>query len=101
MTININDILKALANDKRLLILQWLKNPGDHFTSDKCDVNTQGVCVGLIEKKIGLSQSTVSQYLLQLQRADLITMERVGQWTFCKLNQNTVTELIQELKTRL
>ena len=45
MTININDILKALANDKRLLILQWLKNPGDHFTSDKCDVNTQKVCV--------------------------------------------------------
>mgnify|MGYP001405109802 FL=1 len=101
MRVKINDILKALANEKRLLILQWLKNPGDHFTSDKCDVNTQGVCVGLIEKKIGLSQSTVSQYLLQLQRADLITMERVGQWTFCRLNHDTVSEFIHELKTTL
>ena len=51
MTININDILKALANEKTAVDITVVENPGNHFTSDKCDVNTQGVCVGLIEKK--------------------------------------------------
>ena len=95
---NINTILKALANDKRLTILGWLKEPAKHFVSDHCDVKTEGVCVGLIENKIGLSQSTVSQYLLQLQQADLITMQRDGQWTYCKVNQTTVNEFIKQLK---
>lgn len=88
-------ILKALANEKRLQILQWLKEPSKHFKSQHCDVCTQGVCVGLIEEKIGLSQSTVSQYLLQLKEAQLITMERKGQWTYCKLNTVTINDFIQ------
>ncbi len=99
--IKLNNILKAVANEKRLMILHWLKNPQKHFVSSKCDVQTHGVCVGLIEKKIGLSQSTVSQYLMQLQQADLITMEREGQWTFCKLNHKTIAAFIEELKIRL
>lgn len=96
--ININAILKALANDSRLSILGWLKQPEKHFVSTSCDVKTAGVCVGLIEKKIGLSQSTVSQYLLQLQQAGLITMERKGQWTYCKLNRKTIDAFNKQLK---
>jgi DNA-binding transcriptional ArsR family regulator len=101
MKMNTNLILKALANDNRLMIMQWLKNPTKHFSSDKCDVQLQGVCVGLIEKKLSLSQSTVSQYLQQLQRADLITMKRVGQWTFCTLNHATVKAFMLDMQTRL
>jgi DNA-binding transcriptional ArsR family regulator len=96
--INIIPLLKALSNDKRLKILQWLKEPTKHFTSSQCDVEKDGVCVGLIEKKIGLSQSTVSQYLLLLQQAGLITTERKGQWTFCKRNEETIATLIEALK---
>ena len=95
---NINNILKALSNDKRLKILGWLKEPEKHFFSTHCSVKTDGVCVGLIEQKVGLSQSTVSQYLLQLQQADLITMERRGQWTYCKLNKKTISAFMKELK---
>ncbi len=91
-------VLKALANEKRLKILAWLKEPGKHFTSAHCDVSKEGVCVGLIEQKIGLSQSTVSQYLLQLQQAGIVIMERRGQWTYCKLNKKFSKELITELK---
>ena len=91
-------IFKALANDKRLAILQWLKEPAKHFTSNHCDVSKDGVCVGLIEEKIGLSQSTVSQYLMLLHQAGLITMERRGQWTFCKRNEKTMKAFLTELK---
>lgn len=89
-------VFKALANEKRFKILEWLKEPHRHFSSSQCDVSKDGVCVGLIESKIGLSQSTVSQYLLQLQQAGLITMERRGQWTYCKLNKETIKEFLLE-----
>ncbi|KTD45868.1 transcriptional regulator [Legionella taurinensis] len=95
---NIHLVLKALANEKRLKILGWLKEPGKHFSSAHCDVIADGVCVGLIEKKSGLSQSTVSQYLSQLQQAGLISMERRGQWTYCKLNQKLIAEFLAALK---
>lgn len=98
---NIILILKALSNEKRLKIIQWLKEPSKHFTSSHCDVSKDGVCVGLIEEKIGLSQSTVSQYLLQLQQAGIIIMERRGQWTYCKLNKQFSKEFIAILKESL
>lgn len=90
-------VLKALSNDKRLKILQWLKEPKRNFKSNHCDVEKDGVCVGLIEEKIGLSQSTVSQYLMLLQQAGLIITERRGQWTFCKRNEKTIKELMKKL----
>ncbi len=94
---NTLNVLKALSNDKRLKILEWLKDPREHFISTVSDVVKEGVCVGLIERKSGLSQSTVSQYLLQLHNAQLITMERRGQWTYCKLNKPFIKEFISHL----
>ncbi len=91
-------VLKALSNDKRLKILQWLKEPKKNFKSTHCDIEKDGVCVGLIEDKIGLSQSTVSQYLMLLQQAGLITTSRKGQWTFCRRNEKTIKELIKTLE---
>ncbi len=91
-------VLKALSNEKRLKILQWLKEPKKNFASSHCDVAKDGVCVGLIEEKIGLSQSTVSQYLMLLQQAGLITTERRGQWTYCKRNEKAIKELVKNLE---
>ncbi|HAU2199591.1 TPA: helix-turn-helix transcriptional regulator, partial [Legionella pneumophila] len=52
-------------------------------------------------KKSGLSQSTVSQYLSQLQQAGLIFTERRGQWTYCKANASLINEFINELKVMI
>lgn len=98
---NMITILKALSNETRLNILKWLKEPSKHFTSQHCDVSKEGVCVGLIEKKTGLSQSTISQYLSLLQQAGLITMERSGQWTYCKLNEKVIKDVLAKLKQEL
>jgi len=98
---NIMLILKAISNEKRLKILKWLKEPRKHFSSTHCDVDKDGVCVGLIEQKAGLSQSTASQYLLQLRQAGLIHMERRGQWTYCKLNYDFINAFIKELGKEL
>lgn len=98
---DISAVLKALANERRLQIVEWLKQPSKHFSSSTCDVEVMGVCVGLIEKKSGLSQSTVSQYLVVLKQAGIITMERSGQWTYCKLNKSFRDAFIKELDKKI
>ena len=70
------EIFKALSNETRLSIIEWLKEPeknfppqGGHF-DDAVDLKG-GVCVGSIRDKAGISQSTVSHYLDMLQKAGL------------------------------
>jgi DNA-binding transcriptional ArsR family regulator len=87
------EIFKALANKTRLQILTWLKNPEEHFPDHQKSCETNGVCVGYIQHKTGLTQSTVSEYLSVLQRAGLVTATRVGQWTYYKRNEKTIEAL--------
>ncbi|WP_223066705.1 ArsR/SmtB family transcription factor [Paenibacillus caui] len=90
-------IFKALSNEIRLQMLQWLKEPDVHFPKNSgtsADPEfTDGVCVGKIQDKAGLSQSTTSQYLSLLQRAGLLEAKRVGQWTYYRRNQETLRQL--------
>lgn len=82
------DIFKALSNRTRLEILKGLKDPAKHFPAqDEGDVNEVGVCVSSIQEGVGLSQSTVSDYLATLQRAGLVDVRRIGQWTYYKRNE--------------
>lgn len=87
-------IFKALSNETRLQILDWLKDPEKHFPPQEGgDCRKIGVCVSHIQEKAGLSQSTVSQYLLTLQRVGLLEVYRYGQWTYYKRNEKTLQEL--------
>lgn len=81
------ELFKALSNKTRLLILQWLKDPEKHFPVQERDVNEYGVCVGMIQHKTQLTQSTVSEYLSILQRAGFVESTRIGQWTYYKRNE--------------
>jgi DNA-binding transcriptional ArsR family regulator len=95
--------LKAINNPVRLEILQWLKDPKANFevAEQLVDADVEGVCASIIQEKVGLSQSTVSSYLSTLQRAQLVTSKRIGQWTYFKRNQARIDQLIDELKNRL
>ena len=84
------DIFKALSNKSRLQILHWLKEPEKHFPVESCKT---GVCVGSIQQKAGLTQSTVSEYLSILQRANLVIATRAGQWTYYKRNDEAIKAL--------
>ena len=78
------DQCKALANETRLRILEWLKDPAAHFpgTADET-----GVCVGLLQQKAGTSASTMSAHLAVLQRAGFVTSTRRGQWTYYRRDE--------------
>jgi ArsR family transcriptional regulator len=88
------DIFKALSNRTRLDILKGLKDPAKNFPpQDEGDVHTVGVCVSSIQEGVGLSQSTVSDYLATLHRAGLVDVRRIGQWTYYKRNEATISAL--------
>jgi DNA-binding transcriptional ArsR family regulator len=97
------EIFKALANESRLKILQWMKEPGKHFGGNCPTGADRGrkVCVGEIQAKLGLSQSTASQYLAILEQAGLVKARREGQWTFYERNEAALQEISQFLKQDL
>lgn len=97
------EIFKALSNDTRLNILEWLKNPKDNFPpqgihlSDDIDLKG-GVCCGSIYEKTGISQSTVSHYLDIMLKSGLVLSERHGKWTYFRRNEKVINEFTDFLK---
>ena len=66
---NIEAALRALASDRRLQILAWLKDPEAHFPAQvDGDLVKDGVCGALIAEKLGVSQPTVSDEPVKMAR---------------------------------
>ncbi|SEJ67313.1 ArsR/SmtB family transcription factor [Paraburkholderia diazotrophica] len=82
-------MVRALAHPFRRKVLQWLADPASHFL-DAEDAPLRGVSAGMIRSKSGLSQSTVSVHLSQLERARLVNAKRVGQWIIFSRNETAI-----------
>jgi len=86
-------VVKALANEKRLQILGWLKEPRTHFPPQQDgDLVKDGVCGVFIAEKLGVTQPTASEHLRILVDAGLLQPKRVKQWTFYKRNEKRIAE---------
>jgi DNA-binding transcriptional ArsR family regulator len=91
---SIDSALRALGNDRRLQILEWLKAPRSHFRPQvDGDLVRDGVCGLLIAEKLGVSQPTASEHLKVLSRAGLVRPKRIKQWTFYKRDESRIREL--------
>jgi ArsR family transcriptional regulator len=83
--------IRALANDKRLVILQWLKDPAAHFPPQvDGDLVKDGVCGQFIADKLGVSQPTASEHLRILVQSGLLRPKRIKQWTFYKRDEKQI-----------
>src|SRR5690242_6016816 len=77
------ELVKALASDKRLLIVEWLRDPQAHFPPQRdVDQVRDGVCSQFIADKLGVSQPTCGEHLKILSRAGLIRGTKIKQWVF-------------------
>ena len=95
-------IAKAIANDRRLLILNWLKDPEAHFPPQKDgDLVQDGVCGLFIADKLGISAPTASEHLRVLAQAGLIRGRRLKQWTFYKRDEKRIKEIKRAFQTGL
>jgi DNA-binding transcriptional ArsR family regulator len=93
---------KALANDRRLQILEWLKDPERHFPPQvDGDLVKDGVCGVLIAEKLGVSQPTVSEHLKVLTQAGLLSSKRIKQWTFYKRDEQSIRGLKSAIRDKL
>lgn len=88
------DALKALSNDRRLQIMDWLKTPRAHFREQVWgDLVDDGVCGQLIAEKLEVSQPTLSEHMRILVAADLVIPKRIKQWTFYRRNEAAIAAL--------
>lgn len=75
MFADIVDILKALADENRIRILNLLRN--------------DELCVCDIEDTLGIKQSNVSRHLNRLKVAGIIVSEKKSQWVHYRLKNET------------
>ncbi|WP_297839010.1 metalloregulator ArsR/SmtB family transcription factor [uncultured Roseibium sp.] len=86
--------MAALASPVRLQILLWLLDPRAHFPRQRDgDLVDDGVCVGFITDKVGLSQPTVSSHMKKMSEAGLVTGKRIGNWMFYKPDRTRLEDL--------
>ena len=94
-------VLKALSNEKRLMIMEWICSPRDHFPEQRDgDLVEDGVCVGFITEKIGLSQPTVTSHMKVLEKAGLVTGKSIKNWVFYKPNIEMVRTALGNLEDK-
>ncbi len=85
------EIGKCLSNKPRVQILEWLKEPEKHFPPHETLKHfNDGVCVTYIQEKAGLSQSTISTYLTNMEKCGLLIMTRHGKWSYFRRNEDTI-----------
>src|ERR1700757_3551191 len=83
--------LRALANERRLQILEWLREPRKHFREQvDGDLVDDGVCGLLIAEKLGVSAPTVSEHMRVLIEAKLVRAKRVKQWTMYRRDEDAI-----------
>jgi DNA-binding transcriptional ArsR family regulator len=87
-------VMKALANERRVDILNWLKDPVAHFPAQiDGDLVEDGVCGLFIAQKLNIGQPTVSEHLRVLAQAGLVRGKRIKQWTFYKRDEERIAEV--------
>ena len=93
---------QALANDRRLQILEWLKDPRKHFPEQvDGDLVKDGVCACFIADKLQVSQSTLSEHMRVLSRAGLVQSKKIKQWIFYKRDEQNLKQLKKLVSSEL
>jgi ArsR family transcriptional regulator len=93
-------VLKALANDRRLEILNWLKDPRAHFPPQvDGDLVRDGVCSVFIAQKLKVSPPTASEHLRILTHAGLLRAKRIKQWTFYQRDEKRIADVKRGFRT--
>jgi DNA-binding transcriptional ArsR family regulator len=95
-------VIRALANDRRLQILEWLKKPTKHFPPQiDGDLIKDGVCGLLIARKLHISQPTASEHMKILCQAGLTRPKRIKKWTFYKRDEAKIKQIKRAILAKI
>ncbi len=85
------DIIKALANERRLAILALAEGPRAHFPPQvDGDLVEDGVCALLLAEKLGITQATLSEHMRVLVQAGMVSSKRIKQWIFYRRDEDRI-----------
>ena len=90
--IDIEAGLKALASDKRLLVLALLRDPVGNFPPQvDGDLLVDGVCANWLTEKLAVSQPTAARHLKVLTDAGFIIPTRKKGWVFYRRDEAAIS----------
>ncbi len=93
-TSDLETTLKALASERRLQILKWLKDTEAHFPPQvHGHPIDDGACNQFIADKLGVSQPAASRHLKVLVDAGLIIATPRKGWTYYKRDEAALAGL--------
>jgi DNA-binding transcriptional ArsR family regulator len=85
-------VLKALASERRLQILEWLRDAPAHFRPQvDGDLVEDGVCGVLIAEKLGVTPPSLSEHMRILTAAGLVRTKRIKGWTMYKRDEKAIS----------
>ena len=90
-TPDLGPFLHAISDPARRRILKALKEK----TKDT------GLCAGDVEKRVKLSQPTISHHMRILEKAGLVEVKKQGTWRRYRRNQKLIAEMTHGLKEQL
>src|ERR1700753_1549589 len=94
------DLLKALSSEKRLLVLEWLRDPEAHFPPQRDgDLVRGGVWALFIADQLGVRQAHGGEHLKLLSRAGLIRGRKIKQWVFYQRDEDRIAEAKEVLSS--
>lgn len=94
-------ICNALGNKTRYKLIKAIKEKMVATCCDRIEFFENGVSVGDVVKFTGLAQSTVSQHLAVLEKANVIYKEKRESWSCYFLNQAVLEEFAAQFKKDL
>ena len=98
---NMESSLAALNNPVRRNILEWLKDRSNFPPALPEHADMPGVCVGYIQERAGLSQSTISNYMGLLKKAGFVIAERHGQWVFYRRDEAAIAAFLNDFQREI
>ncbi|MEM8553581.1 MAG: metalloregulator ArsR/SmtB family transcription factor [Pseudomonadota bacterium] len=98
---DIDTAFTALNHPARRQILAWLKDRRNFPPALPEHKGLEGVCVGYIQEKADLPQSTISTHMALLRKAGFVIAERHGQWTFYRRDEEALRHFLTLLGTEL
>ena len=100
VALDLERTFKALASERRLLILEWLRDPGAHFPpQEHGDPIEHGACNQYIVDKLDISQPAASRHLKVLVDARLIIATPRKGWTYYRRNEATFDAIAHHVAT--
>ncbi len=87
--------IRALANPKRRLVLEWLRDPVSHFPPQvDGDLVSDGVCSDFLADKLGVGAPTASEHLRVLRDAGLVDASKIKRWVFYRRNEAEIRQTL-------